>query len=200
MTKQDWLHFIKENKEEFKEVLKGNIDVYTFANKFNNIRANSGASKYCLMSNDKKYVIKWNKEFDYSDAEDECEIYKKAIEKGIAFLFPQTEVLCRINGFAIVIQEQVDYAYGDMDWKEIDNLKHQCRTVSSKLITKIDSHIYRSRVPNVWLKALVCIYGKKITKSFEEFTNEQKINDLHCGNVGFLNGKPIVLDFCGYHH
>jgi hypothetical protein len=200
MTKQDWLHFIKENKEEFKETLKGNIDVYAFAEKFDNIRARDGASKCCLVSNDKKYVIKWSKEFDYSDAEDECEIYKKAIEKGIAFLFPQTEILCRINGFAIVIQEQVDYAFGDMDWKEIDNLKHQCRTVSNKLITKIENNIYRSRIPIVWLKALVCIYGKKITKSFEEFTNEQKINDLHCGNVGFLNGKPIVLDFSGYHH
>lgn len=200
MSKEKWLQFIKDNRKEFKKVLKGEISAYTFANDFENIRTTSGATKYCLIDDNSKYVIKWDKDSSYGDTEHECEMYQKAIEKGIAFLFPQTEVLCRINGYAIVIQEKIDYSYSDMNGRKRDSLRHQCRTVSPQLIEKVNYNVYASRLPSLWIRALICIYGKKITKLFEEFTHEQLINDLHGSNVGFLNGKPIVLDFSGYHH
>lgn len=200
MTKQEWLQFITDNEKEFKIALEDKHSLYDFANKFKNLSVNYGATKYCLIDNQGDYVIKWDKDTSYGDTEKEYEVYQKAIEKGIAFLFPQTEILCRINGVAIVLQRKVDYSCGNMSYKQEDALNYQCRTVKIEMVQKVDRNIYRSRVPNLWIKSLICIYGKKITKLFEEFTHEQKINDLHSNNVGYLNGKPIVLDFSGYHH
>ena len=200
MTKQEWLQFITDNEKEFKIALEDRDNLYDFANKFKNLSMNYGATKYCLIDNQGDYVIKWDKDTSYGDTERECEVYQKAIEKGIAFLFPQTEILCRINGVAIVIQRKVDYCHSNMSYEQENKLSYQCRTVNMDMVIKVDHNIYRSRVPRLWIKSLICIYGKKITKLFEEFTNEQKINDLHSNNVGYLNGKPIVLDFSGYHH
>ena len=200
MTKQEWLQFITDNEKEFKIALEDRDNLYDFANKFKNLSMNYGATKYCLIDNQGDYVIKWDKDTSYGDTERECEVYQKAIEKGIAFLFPQTEILCRINGVAIVIQRKVDYCHGNMSYEQENKLSYQCRTVNMDMVIKVDHNIYRSRVPRLWIKSLICIYGKKITKLFEEFTHEQEINDLHSNNVGYLNGKPIVLDFSGYHH
>jgi hypothetical protein len=200
MTKQEWLQFIKDNEKEFKIALEDRDNLYDFAKKFKNLSMNYGATKYCLVDKQGDYVIKWDKDTSYGDTERECEVYQKAIEKGIAFLFPQTEILCRINGVAIVIQRKVDYCHGNMSYEQENKLNYQCRTVNMDMIIKVDHNIYRSRVPRLWIKSLICIYGKKITKLFEEFTHEQEINDLHSNNVGYLNGKPIVLDFSGYHH
>ena len=200
MTKQEWLRFITDNEKEFKIALEDRDNLYDFANKFKNLSMNYGATKYCLIDNQGDYVIKWDKDTSYGDTERECEVYQKAIEKGIAFLFPQTEILCRINDVAIVIQRKVDYCHSNMSYEQENKLSYQCRTVNMDMVIKVDHNIYRSRVPRLWIKSLICIYGKKITKLFEEFTHEQEINDLHSNNVGYLNGKPIVLDFSGYHH
>lgn len=30
------------------------------------------------------------------------------------------------------------------------------------------------------------------------FLEEEGVNDLHCGNIGTIAGKPILIDYCGY--
>jgi hypothetical protein len=48
------------------------------------------------------------------------------------------------------------------------------------------------------MASALTLYGKRAVKEFCEFVIEERINDLHESNVGFLNGKPILIDFCGY--
>lgn len=194
MTNQEWIEIIKAEKKDICDYWA----LSEIASKYNLIFS-SGATKYCLI--DENSVIKWNKDASYiSDIDKECENYQKALEKGIGFLFPKTEILYEEEDFRVIIQEKVDITYAGMEREAIKKLRHQCRTVSTVFVNKVQRNIYRDRTPNDWVKALVCIYGKQITRKFEEFTHEQKINDLHGNNVGFLNGKPVVLDFSGYHH
>lgn len=37
-----------------------------------------------------------------------------------------------------------------------------------------------------------------VFSSLEEFIDEHEINDLHTGNFGFLNGRPVFIDYSGY--
>ena len=30
------------------------------------------------------------------------------------------------------------------------------------------------------------------------FIKENRINDIHCANMGFKNNKPIIIDFSGF--
>ena len=196
MTNQEWIEIIKTEKENMCSYWA--LD--KIASKYNLIFS-SGATKYCLIDEKGSSIIKWNKDSSYtSDIDKECENYQKALEKGIGFLFPKTEILYEEKEFRVIIQEKVDTTYADMEREALKKLRHQCRTVSTSFVYKVQENIYKDRTPDDWIKALVCIYGKKITRKFEEFTHEQKINDLHGNNVGFLNGKPVVLDFSGYHH
>ena len=42
-------------------------------------------------------------------------------------------------------------------------------------------------------------YGEETYKKLGEFCKKYDINDLHCGNVGYDNGKIVLIDFAGYH-
>jgi hypothetical protein len=57
---------------------------------------------------------------------------------------------------------------------------------------------YARTLSHVWMASALTLYGKRAVKEFCEFVIEERINDLHESNVGFLNGKPILIDFCGY--
>ena len=52
---------------------------------------------------------------------------------------------------------------------------------------------------DLWTARAYQIYGKKFMKKFAELTNTYGINDLHQGNTGYLNNRPVLLDFAGYH-
>lgn len=41
-------------------------------------------------------------------------------------------------------------------------------------------------------------YTEEEYKKLVAFLEKEGINDLHCGNVGMINGKPVLIDYCGY--
>ena len=51
---------------------------------------------------------------------------------------------------------------------------------------------------DTWYARVLQLYGKKFLASFEQFSNEVQLNDLHNGNIGWRNGRPIILDYAGY--
>ena len=42
-------------------------------------------------------------------------------------------------------------------------------------------------------------YGQEAYVALSDFMYEENINDLHCGNVGDINGKMVFIDYSGYH-
>lgn len=58
---------------------------------------------------------------------------------------------------------------------------------------------YDRDLDTTWGKLVISLYGKQITKKLCKFIKEYKINDLHGANIGYKNGKPIILDFSGYY-
>ena len=42
-------------------------------------------------------------------------------------------------------------------------------------------------------------YGDEVYETLSEFCIWEEINDIHCGNIGFIDGKIILIDYAGYH-
>ena len=43
-------------------------------------------------------------------------------------------------------------------------------------------------------------YGENEIEKLLKFINDEKINDLHSGNLGYLNDRPVIVDYAGYNH
>lgn len=55
------------------------------------------------------------------------------------------------------------------------------------------------KIDSVWLARALQLYGKKFFLRFEKWSHENRVGDLHRNNVGWLKGKPIILDYSGYY-
>lgn len=63
--------------------------------KHSEIRVHDGATKICLVFNKTDFIVKWsyNCDDDNSESVKECRIYACAVEAGLGFFFPKTEVM-----------------------------------------------------------------------------------------------------------
>ena len=76
--------------------------------------------------------------------------------------------------------------------KKLNNIPNR-----SKALYRSMSNLY-DWVDREWYARVLQLYGKKFLSSFEKFSKEVKLNDLHDANIGWRNGRPIILDYAGY--
>lgn len=161
-----------------------------------------GVSKICLVFKNENFVVKWSRYND--EAEREVQLYQLAKEANIEMFFPVTKQLVTLNNIVFVIQEKVDVYCCDASPKLEHLYATKAKTVSDRIISKMSNammkaHNNYARRPNeLWVRLSISIYGKHRCKKFCEFVKTHKINDLHGGNLGYKNNKPVVLDFCGF--
>lgn len=169
----------------------------------------NGCSKYVLYFTDYPFVLKMdslNPEGNRGgECEREVELYEKAVELGLEKFFPRTKLFCCLGNVPIIIQEKVDFADCNIPSEKYHKIERIARCeFHDKLCHKIMNYLRENadfRVRNIssrWLSACVRLYGKKTVFELEEFIINNRINDLHGNNVGWLNSKPVILDFSGY--
>ena len=167
------------------------------------IRVTDGASKICMVFTKEPFVVKWCAR-DMDEAKKEVEVYQRATEQNLAKFFPKTALLANINGIDFVIQEKIDFSASDCDRKNMMKFRRISKTAKDNTVEKIEREFakaassYRRSLDSNWAKMAIVIYGKKACKSLCKFIIENKINDLHGSNLGYKNGKPMILDFSGY--
>lgn len=163
----------------------------------------NGCSKNCLIFRNEDFVIKWCA-YGREEAQKEISLYNLAKEKEIECFFPATELFATVNGIVFVKQEKIDACCDDLQSDKEKTYSRIGRTVSDKVFLKMSkemrtAHPHYGRIPNsLWVHMAISLYGKCRCKKFCEFLHTHKINDLHSGNLGYKNNKPIVLDFCGF--
>lgn len=170
----------------------------------------SGSSKCCIVFKDKKFVIKWTcdrngADSDKDEALDEVRIYEHAKAQGLEMFFPKTEVFAEINGVFFIRQEMVDISCSDLPSITERKYAKQSRTASEKIMNKVQAAFdevrhgrYCRTLNQTWVSMALVLYGKNIVKKFCEFAQKEGINDLHDGNIGYKNNRPILLDFSGF--
>lgn len=164
----------------------------------------SGASRWCIMCPEWDFVLKFGRfgSVDTNYCELEAKNYKKAKAYGIAaVLLPIEEIYETSAGVKIYKQEKYSYAMCEIDNKQYDALHRCVRSIVDKpIMNKARGACNDScRISREWFARVMQIYGKRFLRAFEAWTHECDVNDLHNGNIGFKNGKPIILDYAGFH-
>ena len=136
------------------------------------------------------YVTETDYEYDYCGVEEQ--LYKEAEAEGLAPLFAKTEFVHRINGYDIYIQEKCEETYGDSGRTYSDKDKE-----SGKTVEELEDDHYYSEFALCWLIDVYNTYGEEMLIKLLHF-EESWLSDIHYGNYGYRNGKPIILDYSGF--
>lgn len=166
------------------------------------VRNACGASRLCAIFPDEGVVLKVPRMNDCT--RDYCALEVKNYENAKVYrveniLLP-TEFVCE-TAFGCKIYKQPMYskAFCNVSGKDYEVLMKTLHGLESKkIVTEIHCSVYDCRLAKVWTARVLQLYGKRFMRSFEKWTQFCEVNDLHDGNVGFLNGKPIILDYAGY--
>ena len=168
------------------------------------VSVSDGASKICFVFKNKPFVVKWSTN-GYKEAMEEVEIYNRAMAQDLAKFFPKTAFLVRVNGIDFVAQEKIDKSVSECDRKDVQRFQRISKTATDKIVCKIEHEFrragngYHRSLDHNWAKMAIVLYGKHACKALCEFVVANSINDLHGRNIGYKDGRPIILDFSGYH-
>ena len=126
--------------------------------------------------------------WDYCSAE--AQIYQYAEEEGVEQFFAKTEFLGYAQGWPVYIQERA-VMYRDMDAPEHSS-KH-LSYINRELLARAFSDLAASQVAD-----LVAEYNEEAFQRLDKFCEDYSVTDLHQGNIGYLHGKPVLVDYSSY--
>lgn len=161
-----------------------------------------GETKTVLIYRDWDFVIKIPNYYAYSDY-DYCKLeeekYQSAKKFGVEKILLETAYLITAGCIDLYVQPRFSCAA-----TEPQSMRKAARKIHSleykKIVLEIQKTTYDGyRINSVWLARALQLYGKKFFLRFEEWTRENRVGDLHGNNVGWLKGKPIILDYSGYY-
>lgn len=129
--------------------------------------------------------------WDYCEAE--AYLYETAKEEGVDVCFAGTELLGFVDGHPIYWQAKAqiynDYYTStnkDHTREEKVNTEEACRRINGWCFN-VD-----------WLCDFLTAYGDDMFQQFMAFIKKYEIRDLHTGNVGYIDGAPVLVDYSGY--
>jgi hypothetical protein len=128
------------------------------------------------------------------------ENYHKAKGYGIEKCLLAIEYVDTTDGdIPVYIQPMYTTSLDRLDY----NVQQKWRTKVEKLhrkpiVEKIENGCCYAP-SRLWVERAIQIYGKRFMRSFQEWSRECQVNDLHSSNIGFLRKQPIIIDYAGYH-
>lgn len=160
----------------------------------------TGATRICVYHKDWDFVLKFDEAY-HTTAYCSLECYHYEMAKAYRVekvLLPIERVATFDNGLKIYRQAKFTAGWNDLSRKDNKALRSAYEQVRrSKAFKKIhdgmhyDTHEY-------WIARVTQLYGKKFMRSLENWISQYQVNDLHMGNIGLLNGVPVLLDYAGY--
>lgn len=200
--------FYEEMNDELMDCIGDNFDF------FREYDLHNGATKAVIVPRHEDFVIKipYNGYYDtyYNDYDEEedyfipfeggdeeqqpwnyCEAelkkYNFAKQFGFEKYLAKVEFLGYINGYPIYVQEKckigVSHHYSQEERQKTSNLSKKFIGINLNWLT--DFRIY---------------YGEEELINFISFISKNHWNDLYGDNVGYLNDKPVLVDFAGYNN
>ena len=181
--------------------------LYEFAdNHRRDIIISFGETRYAVVFKRDNFVLKMPR-YGYENCkEDYCQAEIRAYESAKKFrveriLLPIELYHTTTTGIAIYKQPKYSFSTGDGEYNRCyDSYLNRRNTPYHKpIIRKVTNECYDGcRISRQWMARVLQLYGKKFCRSFEAWTMENNVNDLHNSNTGWLDNKPIILDYAGY--
>lgn len=161
-----------------------------------------GETKTVLIYQDWDFVIKIPNYYAYSDY-DYCKLeeekYQSAKKFGVEKLLLETAYLITAGCIDLYVQPRFSCAATEpQSMRKAARKTHNLE--NKKIIRRVAHTTYDGyRIDSIWLARALQLYGKKFFLRFEKWSHENQVGDLHRNNVGWLKGKPIILDYSGYY-
>lgn len=205
------------NIEDFRKIL--------CENEISNIHVASGLTKIVLIPDDKDYVIKIpiTKTGRYDYVEDENRNYRKenfliednnlgdycsieeelfnSFEDDIKKIFAETRFITKVNDLPIYIQEKVTVPYR----RKIDlfDPNHYPSDRKSDMdihyeLSAIGEYCEYNEFQEDYCYDILVNYGFDFLVKLLQTIDYTGISDLHYGNYGYKNYKPMIFDYSGY--
>lgn len=199
----DELISVLENCEATDDEINDCLD--EFANNHRrDVAIASGETRYAVIFKRDNFVLKIPR-YDYCK-EDYCQAEIRAYESAKKFrveriLLPIELYHTTTIGIAIYKQPKYSFSTSDGEYNRCYNtyLNNRNTPYHKPIIHKVTNECYDGcRISRHWMARVLQLYGKKFCRSFEAWTMENNINDLHNNNTGWLDNKPIILDYAGY--
>ena len=151
-----------------------------------------GATKAVFISFDFDWVIKINLPGERNDyCARECENYRLAEERGLAYYFAATEYLGEFEGVHFYAQEYVNCDEG-VDSEIYNSLRARYKSSDND----VDDDCLWDEVEELDAEERVeLLYNDD---ALVRFIWECRINDLHCGNFGIKDDHYVMLDYSGF--
>jgi hypothetical protein len=166
----------------------------------------SGETRYAIVFKHDNFVLKIPR-YKYENCnEDYCQAEIRAYESAKKFrveriLLPIELYHTTTTGIAIYKQPKYSFSTSDGEYVLMynDYLNRRNAPINCAIIEKITNECKDGRrISRRWMARVLQLYGKKFCRSFEAWTIENQVNDLHNSNTGWLDNKPIILDYAGY--
>lgn len=126
----------------------------------------------------------------------EVELYEEAVHDNVNQFFLETELLTVINDNPIYIQQKAEILAEckDTDYYE-DSYDEDTLSETRKKCKDKDLRCFNA----CWLSDAFSYY-KNDDKVFDLLVfAENYLEDLHSHNLGYVNGRPVIVDYAGYH-
>ena len=161
-----------------------------------------GETRWCFWFDDCDMVIKIprfdnGRDFDYCQRE--LHNYEKARIYRVERILLPIDYIGEYGAVRVYLQPRFTYSHDDMSDGKHNTLRKKLNNIPnrSKVLARSLNNLY-SWVDREWYARVLQLYGKKFLASFEKFSRDARLNDLHDGNIGWRNGRPIILDYAGY--
>lgn len=161
-----------------------------------------GATKGVIIPRDSDFVFKIGFNARVEDYPDtltyeycyiEKEIYEKAKKHGVSSFFAACAYFDTINEIDIFIQQKVvpaiDHGMGSIIETELYD----------RIISASSSYDALEYIPFEWIEDFINYYSEEEFYKLCEFLDDYGVNDLHEGNIGYLNNAPIIFDYAGWY-
>lgn len=128
----------------------------------------------------------------------ESYLYADACEWGLTAAFAGT---VKIND-NIYVQEKATIFSEILEKRRIESkLERSCNGYADyihSLIRQSGTYLSTDQLAEIWMLDFIDYHGEEKFLEFLEFINENCINDLHWGNIGYIEDRPVLVDYSGF--
>lgn len=184
---------------------------YTVSVSINNSSMNTSSYTYREVSD--RFESAWqslpkdlqnelNHDWDYCEVE--TILYDAAKEREVEEYFAETIYIGEVQGFPVYVQEKARIYNGESEYKWDFSLEEmqQYKEIKSKVKEYLAYEEWESLdlgMPTGWAIDFYLYYGLADLVELFLFLSNNCIDDLHSGNVGYINHVPVIIDYASFH-
>lgn len=214
----------KERQEEIAIIIDTIIKVHNFSGEFDEkefrvlysefkkafplnttIKMGTGCTKGVLIFPEYGFVIKipyicyedeylcgsqGDIEWDYCSAE--VKYYKDALQNNVEQCFLPLEQIDIIDNIYGIYIQPIATTYLETEEKNFPSKRTKDSVERAK---QICSEKYCTCFNSNWLGDIISYYGEKMCSELLTFCEVENIDDLHNENIGYVDNRPVIIDY-----